>query len=951
MRNKKKQFMSLLLATVIGLSAIGTDSFNQERRIVRAAGCGVTEKQDGWESIYFGSYWQNDTNGDGVADQKDEKQPIRWRVLNKNGNYALLLSDQILDAGKFYAGGDSATWASSDVRNWLNTTFYNTAFNTREQTKIVVCSLETKGDEDTWGITTDSTKDKVFLLSYQDVCNTCEYGFDDACGTYSIGSNTRTTTNTAYTAGKAGMYSNTTSADTWWLRNSGMLEEDAYVVLNNGGIAITGNPVNVIAGIRPAIYVNLEDTSLWSAGGRILVTELPEVGDVNGSMWDASGNLPISNQLPDWYTVPGGDVSDTTETEVPSSDSQETPATKVNLAHLTFTKRTEGGQVSQNQSGHDYEWNWSSVVSSYLEETVNGNFQRVEACADGIYIENYSKDFVKKDSKKIDMELPVFGGYFSGSQYNFLVFGQENPAESDSVEVVRVVKYDKNWNYLGACPISAVNTSIPFRAGSLSMTETDGVLYIHTCHQMYKSDDGLNHQANMTFSIEQSTMTAVQKQYSVWNISGGYVSHSFNQFIETDGTSLYRLDHGDAYPRSIVLTKCNKNNVQSCSNINLLDIAGNIGDNYTGVSVGGFDLNGNRMIAVGNSINQSGADRYGQRNLFVSITDTNLSGTSLMWLTDYVAGDGIEIGNPYLVSCNGGYYVMWEEKKDNDILTKIIKIDGSGNIIEGAYSIYARLSDCQPIITSDNKLVWYMTANSSPVFYQLDTSDLSAYVHSEKVDLKDCTVTLSQNSYEYNASGNVYQPIPTVKYGDYTMIPNQDYSVLYSNNYYPGTAKVTITGKGFFTGTKEVSFEIVNPSKSGQPSEANPGVIVNPGKTTTTQTTTSSEDKKSAAPSFQTTAMVKPSTPASVKAKNYKKKALKVTWKKVKNAEYYQVQIAGNKRFTKGKKTSVSYSGSKSFKGLKKKQTYYVRVRAVSYSNGNVYYSKWSTVKKCKIKR
>lgn len=101
------------------------------------------------------------------------------------------------------------------------------------------------------------------------------------------------------------------------------------------------------------------------------------------------------------------------------------------------------------------------------------------------------------------MELPLFGGYFSGSQYNFLMFGRENPEESDDVEVLRVVRYDKNWNYVSACPVSGVNILIPFEAGSLRMAERNGIFYIHTCHQMYKSSDGYNHQANMTFAINQ----------------------------------------------------------------------------------------------------------------------------------------------------------------------------------------------------------------------------------------------------------------------------------------------------------------------------------------------------------------------------------------------------------------------------------------------------------------
>ncbi len=52
-------------------------------------GNGVTT----WDCIYFGNYWQNDTNGDGKADQNDKKQPIEWWVLSVNGNDAFLLAD------------------------------------------------------------------------------------------------------------------------------------------------------------------------------------------------------------------------------------------------------------------------------------------------------------------------------------------------------------------------------------------------------------------------------------------------------------------------------------------------------------------------------------------------------------------------------------------------------------------------------------------------------------------------------------------------------------------------------------------------------------------------------------------------------------------------------------------------------------------------------------------
>lgn len=42
-----------------------------------------------WDCIYFGHYWKNDTNGDGIADQRDEKEPVKWRVLSVNNDEAM----------------------------------------------------------------------------------------------------------------------------------------------------------------------------------------------------------------------------------------------------------------------------------------------------------------------------------------------------------------------------------------------------------------------------------------------------------------------------------------------------------------------------------------------------------------------------------------------------------------------------------------------------------------------------------------------------------------------------------------------------------------------------------------------------------------------------------------------------------------------------------------------
>lgn len=44
------------------------------------------------------------------------------------------------------------------------------------------------------------------------------------------------------------------------------------------------------------------------------------------------------------------------------------------------------------------------------------------------------------------MELPLWGGFYAGSDGYYLVEGQTNNKENDSAEVIRVIRYDTNWN-------------------------------------------------------------------------------------------------------------------------------------------------------------------------------------------------------------------------------------------------------------------------------------------------------------------------------------------------------------------------------------------------------------------------------------------------------------------------------------------------------------------------
>ena len=79
-------------------------------------------------------------------------------------------------------------------------------------------------------------------------------------------------------------------------------------------------------------------------------------------------------------------------------------------------------------------------------------------------------------------------------------------------------------------------------------------------------------------------------------------------------------------------------------------------------------------------------------------------------------------------------------------------------------------------------------------------------------------------------------------------------------------------------------------------------------------------------------------------------KRIKVTWKRVKGIDGYQIQYSKNKNFSKKKIVTVkgSKSLSKTIKKLSAGTTYYVRVRTYKSVNKKKYYSKWSNVMSAK---
>ena len=76
----------------------------------------------------------------------------------------------------------------------------------------------------------------------------------------------------------------------------------------------------------------------------------------------------------------------------------------------------------------------------------------------------------------------------------------------------------------------------------------------------------------------------------------------------------------------------------------------------------------------------------------------------------------------------------------------------------------------------------------------------------KKADISVADVTLNPERFTYNSEE--CKPAVTVIWKGKTLVKDTDYTVAYAANTNAGTAAVTITGKGNFTGTKEANFTI-----------------------------------------------------------------------------------------------------------------------------------------------
>ena len=426
-----------------------------------------------------------------------------------------------------------------------------------------------------------------------------------------------------------------------------------------------------------------------------------------------------------------------------------------------------------NVNDQDYV-QWSDTVKSYLTVCDNGNYMRVQSGAikGKLLVEYYSSDFEPLSTKLIDNELPIFGAFYDSGNNYYVLSGQENPKQNDSLEVFRITKYDKNWNKIKSCGLYGANTTVPFDAGSARMTHSGDHLLVRTCHEMYKSSDGNNHQANVTIEVDMPSMTITDSYTGVMNVDYGYVSHSFNQFIKTDGNHIVALDHGDAHPRSAVLVKYNSDFTtgkffpsyfEQVSNIDVVTYpeytAGHY--NYTGAAIGGFDVSSSSYIVAQSTVDLDYINTSETRNVYVSAVSKDLSTNKLNKITSYAEGTD-SASAPQLVKINNNsFLLLWTR----DTKVSCVKLNADGTVNGSIHTFEGSLSDCQPVI-KNGRAVWYVYDKNNVTFNSLNLSNLD--------DIKTIDVKTGhdyETKYASKTDGTVTQTCKSCGYVNKFTVP------------------------------------------------------------------------------------------------------------------------------------------------------------------------------------
>ena len=204
--------------------------------------------------VTFGHYEQDRNTENGPEE-------IQWIVLDTDGDRVFLLSKYGLDAKQYNVKYTRVTWETCSLRQWLNSTFLDSAFTAEEQEEIFLTDVDNSPEQtyEKWRNVKNgnNTQDKIFLLSFAEA----NKYLGVAQGKSPV--KARMAPTAFAVSRKVSAYDSHLTEDgkkaaMWTLRSPGEYDTQLANVFMSGGLSISSLTYwDSFTAVRPAMWVDL----------------------------------------------------------------------------------------------------------------------------------------------------------------------------------------------------------------------------------------------------------------------------------------------------------------------------------------------------------------------------------------------------------------------------------------------------------------------------------------------------------------------------------------------------------------------------------------------------------------------------------------------------------------------------------------------------------------------
>ena len=414
-------------------------------------------------------------------------------------------------------------------------------------------------------------------------------------------------------------------------------------------------------------------------------------------------------------------------------------------------------------------WTLVSVTNNIREEISTGNFvgENVVEGNDTSKMIPVSIDFsLTKESDNTSYEFCL---WLDGNSYQNIDISGKNITVSMVSEASTIKDIDEMYIRSIEYEVGVIKN---FTAYS-SKYDITGYKIINTeTTPSYSDSDWITISSNEDATIESGKVVTLKPNKAMATINNICIKNSNN---EVYCKSIGKYNDEAGYKPSATLCNTLTYNGSSQQLVSSTSGTGYTLKNYTGTNAGDYtitaSLKDNYVWKDGTNDNVTFKCSIDKKNASITASDQTIDyGNSIDSSVSKVTASGLVIGHTV---------------SSITLTPSTSNVTTSGTITPSKATIVSGSTD----VTSNYNITY-------------KTGKLTITV----LSIENATISLNPTSYTYD--GTAKKPTVTVVLNDKTLVLNTDYSVSYSNNTDAGTAIVTVTGKGNYTGTKSVNFTI-----------------------------------------------------------------------------------------------------------------------------------------------